>query len=181
VPMTGKAEEARQVKPDPANPRLVNGGFEEDASKFENGAQPGWYYERLVTWKADNSAPDGKHYVEFKNTEPGLDGHLLQGFALDGRQVAQLEVSGWVKTDDVVQGQFRDQIPFIAITLYDAQRRDLGLLTIGPFRGTSQWHEEKKTFRIPLEVREAIFRIGLFGATGTAAFDKLQIKKVPKP
>jgi len=181
VPMTGKAEEARQVKPDPANPRLVNGSFEEDASKFENGAQPGWYYERLVTWKSDDSAPDGKHYVEFKNTEPGLDGHLLQGFALDGRQVAQLDVSGWVKTDDVVQGPFRDQIPFIAITLYDAQRRDLGLLTIGPFRGTSQWHEEKKTFRIPPEVREAIFRIGLFGATGTAAFDQLQIKKVQKP
>ena len=86
-----------------------------------------------------------------------------------------------MKTEDVQQGEFRDQIPFIAITLYDAQRRDLGLLTIGPFRGTSQWHEEAKSFRIPLEAREAIFRIGLFGATGTAAFDKLQIKKAPKP
>ena len=38
-----------------------------------------------------------------------------------------------------------------------------------------------KTFRIPPEAREAIFRIGLFGATGTAAFDKLQIKKVQRP
>lgn len=181
VPMTGKAEDARQVQPDPANPKLVNGSFEEDASKFENGAQPGWYYERLVNWKSDEHAPDGQHYVEFKNTVPGLDGHLLQGFALDGRQVAQLEVSGRVKMDDVQQGQFRDQIPFLAITLYDAQRHEVGLLTIGPFRGTSEWHEESKTFRIPLETREAIFRIGLFGATGTAAFDKLQIKKVQKP
>ena len=180
VPMTGKAEDARQVKPDPANPKLANGSFEEDATKFENGAQPGWYYERLVTWKKDDNAPDGKHFVEFKNTDAGLDGHLLQGFALDGRQVAQLEVSGWVKTEDVAQGEFRDQIPFIGITLYDAQRRDLGLLTIGPFRGTSEWHEEKKTFRIPPEAREAIFRIGLFGATGTAAFDNLQIKKASR-
>jgi len=121
----------------------VNGSFEEDATKFENGAQPGWYYERQVTWKKEEGAPDGQHYVEFKNSEPGLSGHLLQGFALDGREVAQLEVSGYVKTDEVQQGEFRDQIPCIAITLYDAQRRELGLLTIGPFRGTSAWHEGK--------------------------------------
>jgi protein-L-isoaspartate(D-aspartate) O-methyltransferase len=181
VPMTGKAEDARQVRPDPANPRLFNGSFEEDATPFENGAQPGWYYERLTTWKSDEDAPDGKHYVEFKNDTPGLDGHLLQGFAIDGRQVAQLEVSGWVKMDDVQQGQYPDQVPFLAITLYDAQRREVGLLKIGPFRGTSAWHEESKTFRIPPETREAIFRIGLFGATGTAAFDQLKIRKVPKP
>ena len=36
VPMTGKAEEAREVKPDPANPQLVNGSFEEEA--FKSGA-----------------------------------------------------------------------------------------------------------------------------------------------
>ena len=46
VPMTGKAEDVRKEKPDPLNPSLANGSFEEKA--FPSGAQPGWYYERLV-------------------------------------------------------------------------------------------------------------------------------------
>ena len=179
VPMTGKAEDARQVRPDPANPKVVNGSFEQPA--FKDGGQPGWYYERLVEWRSDSKSPDGEHYVQFKNDEPGLDGHLLQGFAIDGRQVSQLEVSGKVKTDNVVAGPFNDQIPYIAISLYDHQRREISVLKIGPIRGTSAWHEESKTFSIPPTAREGILRIGLFGATGTAAFDNLQMKKIAKP
>lgn len=178
VPMTGKAEEARAVKPDPANPRLVNGSFEEEA--FKTGGQPGWYYERLVKWQADEGSPDGGHHVVFENDEAGLDAHLLQGMAIDGRKVQELAISGWVKYDDVVAGESREFAPAFGLTLYDEQRRDLGTLIIGPFRGTADWHEEAKTFRIPPAAREGIFRIGLFGATGKAAFDKLQVKKVEK-
>ena len=179
VPMTGKAEAERQVRPDPANPQLVNGSFEEPA--FPGGGQPGWYYERQVTWKTDEQAPDGQHYVEFVNTEAGLSAHLLQGLALDGRQVPYLEVSGYVKTENVVPGEHLDQAPYIAVTLYDDQRRELTVLTIGPFRGTSGWSRQSRTFRVPPQTREAIFRIGLFGATGKASFDKLELKKASRP
>ncbi|MEX2172882.1 MAG: protein-L-isoaspartate(D-aspartate) O-methyltransferase [Pirellulaceae bacterium] len=178
VPMTGKAEDARQVKPDPANPRLVNGSFEEAA--FESGGQPGWYYERLLKREADEKSPDGGHCLSFHNSEPGLSAHLLQGLAIDGREVQELQVSGWVKTDGVLAGPSRDEASYIGLTLYDDQRRELGSFTIGPFRGTSDWHEEQETFRIPAAAREAIFRIGLFGATGTASFDQLQIQKVER-
>jgi protein-L-isoaspartate(D-aspartate) O-methyltransferase len=95
--------------------------------------------------------------------------------------VSRLEVSGWVKTENVVAGQFGDQIPSIAITLYDDQRRQLEPLFVGPFYGTSAWREEHKTFSIPKEAREGILRIGLFGATGIACFDKIEIKKVQRP
>jgi protein-L-isoaspartate(D-aspartate) O-methyltransferase len=179
VPMTGRAEEQRGVKPDPANPHLANGSFEQQG--FDNGGQPGWYYELRATRKTDERAPDGRYYVEFKNTEPGLSAHLLQGFGIDGRQVSQLEVRGWVKTENAVSGPERDQAPYIALTLFDEQRRQSEPLVIGPFRGTSDWHEVSKVFRIPPETREGIFRIGLFGATGMAAFDKLEIRNVPKP
>jgi protein-L-isoaspartate(D-aspartate) O-methyltransferase len=178
VPMTGKAEEARAVKPDPANPKLINGSFEEEA--FKTGGQPGWYYERLVKQQADEASPDGGHHVVFENDEAGLDAHLLQGLAIDGRKVQELAISGWVKYDDVVPGASRELAPAFGLTLYDEQRRDLGTLIIGPFRGTADWHEEAKTFRIPPAAREGIFRVGLFGATGKAAFDKLQVKKVEK-
>ncbi len=57
VPMTGKAESAREVQPDPANPKLVNSSFEELAGK--SGEPVGWYYQRLMTVKEDGDAPDG--------------------------------------------------------------------------------------------------------------------------
>ena len=178
VPMTGKADDERKVKPDPANPRLINGSFEEEPNYKTEGGQPGWYYERLVTRREDDRAPDGKHYIEFKNNEPNLDGHLLQGFPIDGRIVKQLEVSGSVKTESVIAGtQDVDQKPYIAITLYNDQRQQIARLDIGPFLGSSGWHEERRTFPIPKEAREGIIRIGLFGATGTASFDKIEIRK----
>ena len=179
VPMTGKAEAARQQKPDAANPKLINGSFEEEPNYKTEGGQPGWYYERLVTRREEERAPDGKHFVEFKNAVANLDAHLLQGFPIDGRSVRQLEVSGWVKTENVVPGvQDLDQKPYIAITLYNDERRQIERLDIGPFLGTSNWHEERRVFSIPKEAREGIIRIGLFGATGLASFDKVEIKKV---
>ena len=176
VPMTGKAEEQRAVKPDPANPQLVNASFEEEA--FKNGGQPGWYYERQVASATDAKAPEGQHCAEFKNTEPGVSSHLLQGFAIDGRKVKELQISGWVKTENVVLGPIKDEAPYLVVTLFNEQRKELENLIVGPFRGTTGWHEESKTFKIPPEAREGIFRIGLFGATGTAWFDKVQVKKV---
>lgn len=178
VPMTGKAEVARERKPDPANPHIVNGSFEEEPDYKSEGGQPGWYYERLVNRKSDDQAPDGKHYIEFSNNQPNLDGHLLQGFAVDGRTVRNLEVSGWVKTENVIGGQQNlDQKPYIAVTLYNEDRKQIARLDIGPFLGTAGWHEQKRTFPIPKEAREAIIRIGLFGATGAASFDKIDVKK----
>ena len=75
--------------PDPTNPRLVNASFEEEPNFKSEGGQPGWYYERLVTRREDDKSPDGKHYIEFKNQVANLDGHLLQGFPIDGRKVPQ--------------------------------------------------------------------------------------------
>jgi len=61
------------------------------------------------------------------------------------------------------------------------ERRQLEHLLIGPYRGTRDWHHEQKVFRIPRETREGLCRIGLFGATGLAAFDNLEIKVVQEP
>jgi len=64
VPMTGRAEDQRAVKPDPTNPRAVNGNFERKLG--ENGFVSGWYYQRLLTWETDPvAAPEGEHFVTF--------------------------------------------------------------------------------------------------------------------
>ena len=176
VPMTGKAEAVRAVKPDPLNPRIDNGSFEEEA--FAGGGQPGWYYEKHITWETDRKSPDGEHYVTFKNLEPSVSAHLLQGFGVDGRKVKELEISAYVKTENAKAGPLTDEKPFIVVTLYDDQRRELSYEKIGPFLGDSDWRRVKERIIVKPNTREAIFRIGLFGATGSASFDKVEMKKV---
>jgi len=68
VPMTGTAEDKRKVLPDPLNPSLDNGDFEEGL--HENGFVKGWYYQRQMRLFEDKKAPSGKNFVEFKNSVP---------------------------------------------------------------------------------------------------------------
>jgi protein-L-isoaspartate(D-aspartate) O-methyltransferase len=67
----------------------------------------------------------------------------------------------------------------VAVTFYDENRKELGNSWIGPFSGSSAWRQESKTILVPSQAREGILRIGLFGATGEAAFDDVRI--APKP
>jgi protein-L-isoaspartate(D-aspartate) O-methyltransferase len=178
VPMTGKAEDSRVVKPDPTNPKVVNGGFEEEA--FKGGAQPGWYYERQVTWESDSSAPQGKHFVTIKNDVPDLPAHLLQGFGVDGRVVHELEVSAMIKYEKLEWGRSLEERPAIAVTLYDENRKELGHFIVGPYHGTSDWARKSKVITVPKTAREGILRIGLYGATGSISFDDVQFRRVEK-
>ncbi len=185
VPMTGEAEENRQRQPDAANPYAVNGNFE-IAAKSEGAALkdyvPGWYYGRQVRrmelTAADGPAPNGTAYVRFSNETPGLSSHLLQGIAIDGRVVKMIRLSGQVRTKDIRKGPDPDAMPMIAISLYDGQRSDLGAFWLGPFRGTRPWRSSSRLIRIPPGTREAILRVGLFGATGTADFDEIAVERI---
>jgi protein-L-isoaspartate(D-aspartate) O-methyltransferase len=47
---------------------------------------------------------------------------------------------------------------------------------MGPWRGTYDWDREEATFEVPSKAREAIIRIGLFGAIGEASFDDLRLE-----
>lgn len=179
VPMTGQAEAMREVQPDPTNPSIVNGNFETppDSSKSISG----WYYASQAEYVTDEKAPDGEHYVKFKNENVGRSSHLLQGIGIDGSKVTHIEMSATIKTDLVLPGLEKSEMPMFAISFYDAQRRDLGVVILGPFTGTADWHKESKIVKVPPQAREGVVRIGLFGATGTALFDKVEIKSVPDP
>jgi protein-L-isoaspartate(D-aspartate) O-methyltransferase len=178
VPMTGKAESQRRVKPDPLNPRIVNGGFEEPVD--EGKPVPGWYYQRQVTLETEQRAPEGNRYVRFENQHPGRASHLLQGLAVDGRRVVGLRLSAWVKTEKAFRGNSRHELPMVGITFYDERRAELGSWWLGPWEGTEQWHQPTKTIRVPDKAREAIVRIGLFGAIGEACFDNVKIERIER-
>ncbi|MDV6034607.1 MAG: protein-L-isoaspartate(D-aspartate) O-methyltransferase [Phycisphaera sp. RhM] len=186
VPMTGEAEENRQTLPDPANPVAVNGDFEFAATGDEATLLefvPGWYYGRQVTQTESTSgdpAPQGKRYASFRNETPGRNSHLLQGIAIDGREVSQIRLSGQVRTEGIQKGPGADAMPMIAISLYDEQRSDLGTFYLGPFRGTRDWRSHSRLIRVPIKTREAILRVGLFGATGKADFDAIKLEKIDR-
>lgn len=175
VPMTGAAEDRRQVQADPANPQLVNGDFEQEP--LESGHMPGWYYQRGLTWMtADESLVSGKHYVEFQNDSRGRPTNLLQGLALDGRLVKRVKLSALMRLQEVRPGLEQNELPAVSLRFYDEHRALLGTQWIGMSRGTKAWKSESRIFRVPVGAREAIVSIGLFGATGKAAFDDIQLE-----
>jgi len=176
VPMTGRAEENRRVKPDPLRPKVVNGDFEEDATDLKY--IPGWFYERLAFWES-NAAPQGKHYVAFRNDVAGRSSHMLQGIPLDGSRVKSMEISARVKATNVTRGN-PDEFATVAISFFDENRKDLGTQWLDPISGTLSWRNQSKKFRVPLGTREAILRVGLFGATGEFCCDDIRINASDK-
>lgn len=175
VPMTGAAEERRDVQPDPARPALINGGFEKVAKGDTPEQRPeGWHYVRQAGL-VDRGGAGGRAF-HFTNKEPGLSSQALQGFAIDGRKVRRLRVAFDARGDDIRFGQTPSQLPFVVVTFYDERRVWLGDEAIGPLRGTFAWTERQQVLKVPPQAREAGLRIGLLGATGELWLDDLRIE-----
>jgi protein-L-isoaspartate(D-aspartate) O-methyltransferase len=174
VPMTGKAESQRKVLPDPAKPAIENGGFEQTEGDPPEAAI--WYYQRQMKIVRDKEATEGEHYAAFANAESGRGSQALQGFAVDGRKVKALELSLYIRGRDIHRGRNADELPAAIITFYDDNRAIAGQGNAGPWNGTFAWRKEVKRIQVPPRAREAIIRIGLFGATGEMAFDDIELK-----
>jgi len=174
VPMTGEAEDQRRVLPDPANPSLANGDFEERIGDSQWPA--GWHYQRQLALISDDDAPSGTNYVKFTNREPGLGCRALQGLGVDGRVVKQLQVTLDIRGKNIRAGQSADQLPAFIVTFYDANRATVGHAKMGPWRGTFPWKEQSARIDVPTVAREAIARIGLLGAVGELSIDNIRLQ-----
>jgi protein-L-isoaspartate(D-aspartate) O-methyltransferase len=174
VPMTGKAESQRKVLPDPTKPSIENGGFEQTAGDPPEAAA--WHYQRQIKLVSDKEAPEGGHYATFSNAEPGRGSQALQGFALDGRKVKTLNVSLYIRGKNIRHGQNADEVPALVIMFYDESRAMVSQAVVGPWTGTFDWQREVRRLEVPTRSREAIIRIGLFGAVGEISFDDIELK-----
>lgn len=175
VPMTGRSEEKREVKPDPLKPEIINGGFEVDANndqKVDN-----WHYQRRVS-RMTSQAPEGTSYLKFENETPERLSQILQGMAIDGSHVDSLEISLKLSYLNTAQGKQSFQKPGFIIHFYDDVRRNIGQAYLGPWIGSRGWHQEKKTITVPPQTREAVIQLGLNGGTGVLNVDDLKIEKV---
>jgi protein-L-isoaspartate(D-aspartate) O-methyltransferase len=172
VPMTGAAEEQRQVLPDPANPTFQNGSFEEVFGMPP--AAVAWHYQRLSEVIADDDARDGRQFIRFANSVPGRNSAALQGMGIDGRQVREITVLVWVQAKEVRSGPQRESADLV-LCFYDQVRNPIAEMNVGPWVGTFAWKEQSKTFTVPQNAREAICRVGLLGATGELDVDGLRV------
>ncbi len=182
VPMTGAAEDARQVQPDPLHPAIRNGGFEDVVGK--SVAPIGWHYLRQAATEQSEGnakAPEGVRWLRFTNSQPGVGSQALQGMAIDGRKVSQLKVACQVAAKGVVAGPGEGQLPAVIVNFYDQRRAVIESVTLGPWNGSFAWKREAGKFRVPLATREAIIRIGLGGATGQLEIDDLQLHAMTPP
>ncbi|HLQ43650.1 MAG TPA: protein-L-isoaspartate(D-aspartate) O-methyltransferase, partial [Planctomycetaceae bacterium] len=176
VPMTGKSEEQRQVKPDPLNPKLLNGSFEQDDDK--DGLPDNWHYQRQTELIAE-SPPDGKVFLRMENSDPGRLAQMLQGMAIDGRKIGTVAVSAMVRVEKIHPGAETFARPMLAIHFYDGTRKEIDTAVIGPWLRDSDWDRKGANVTVPKEAREAIIRIGLNGATGRLDVD--DVRFLPKP
>ncbi|MCC6125213.1 MAG: protein-L-isoaspartate(D-aspartate) O-methyltransferase [Pirellulales bacterium] len=179
VPMTGKAESQRKLQPDPANPKIQNGGFEEAVG---DPPEPlAWHYGRQFMFVASDSAPEGKQYIKFTNADAGRNCQILQAFAVDGRKVQYLDVAFSVAGKDIHFAPIPNSKPErycqpgAVFIFYDENRAPLGETVLGPWRGTFPWQKESRRVEVPLRAREAFLSIGLLGATGEIRFDDLNM------
>ncbi|NMC19025.1 MAG: protein-L-isoaspartate(D-aspartate) O-methyltransferase [Thermogutta sp.] len=173
VPMTGEAEARRTIRPDPSNPTLINGDFEEGAN--ERREPDGWYYFRQFELRSDNSAPSGKNYAHFSNAVPGRAARALQGFPLDGRFVRRISLSFWVKGEGIRPGATPQDSAAVMITFYDSNRATVGEWSSGPLLGTFPWQKRTAVVPVPPAAREAILGIGMLGAVGSVSFDAFEL------
>jgi protein-L-isoaspartate(D-aspartate) O-methyltransferase len=170
VPMTGKAEESREVQPDPLHPKLVNGGFEEVIGTV--GEPKGWYYIRQMKVVDASDAPEGKNYATFTNSEPGRACRALQAFPVDGRKVHDFELSCMVRAP----GTARNEAAQLVVLFMDENRAAVGQVALGPWRGIVEWKRVKGLVKVPPTAREGIVEIGLLGGTGEVSYDDVQIQ-----
>lgn len=178
VPMTGEAEARRKIQPDPRNPTLINGDFEEAAN--ERREPDGWYYFRQFELRSDNSAPSGRNYAHFHNAVPGRPARALQGFPLDGRFVRRINLSFWVRGEAIRPGTTPQDSATVTITFYDDDRATVGEWSVGPLLGTFPWQKRTAVVEVPPAGREAILGIGMLGAVGTVSFDAIEITPITR-
>ncbi len=172
VPMTGIAAEKRKVKPDPTNPRILNGGFELDSNG--DNRPDNWHYLRQGTLVYEN-APEGDCYLQFENKELGRYSQALQGMPVDGRSIGAIGISLRIKVDKVTLGVKSYEKPALTIHFFDSVRRTIGEAHLGPWIHKSNWKRAASTISVPAKAREAIVRIGLNGAAGQLSIDDVHL------
>jgi len=206
VPMTGQAEDHREVLPDPENPTLQNGNFEkimigqasqiekmpgqrsdaeeEDEEEASEGDEPEtikipkvWCYLRQARIDANDDGR-GKYCLRFENKTPGALAQACQGTGVDGRKVVGLHFEMSIKGEKLMPDVVRGGKPGVFIVFIDEKRNTIQSSILGGWRGTFDWKTVSFTIEVPESAREACIYFGLHGAKGTLWIDDVKMSAV---
>jgi protein-L-isoaspartate(D-aspartate) O-methyltransferase len=175
VPMLGQAEAQRSAPLEEALSPLANGDFE---SLLEGGRPAVWYYLRQASLASGGPSASSRRCLAFANRVPRYYSQALQAIGVDGRRVAQLEVSLAVKCEEVERASPLEGASGakLIVGFFDADRRPVGQQVLGPWLGSFDWRRERNRSRVPREARLAIVAAGLMGATGRFWCDDVEIR-----
>lgn len=140
---------------------IKNGSFEDE----ENWAQPVQIApgpEKLKSAFLENLKPEWKGYTQrilFQNNPP-----------------LSIEISGRIKTENVVQGIHDWQKARIAVVFYDQDGKRVGdwPAPVGQLDGTHDWQSFSVTYRLPNATRSAEISLVLDNCSGKAWFSDLR-------
>ncbi|MCR5165512.1 MAG: protein-L-isoaspartate(D-aspartate) O-methyltransferase [Thermoguttaceae bacterium] len=206
VPMTGAAEDHREVLPDPENPTLQNGDFEKvmigqasqiekmpgqrsDAEEEEEDEEPAdaepetikipkvWCYLRQAQIDVNDDGR-GKYCLRFKNQTPGALAQACQGTGVDGRKVVGLHFEMRIKGENLAPDLARGGKPGVFVVFIDSKRNTIQSSILGGWRGTFDWRNVSFTINVPESAREALIYFGLHGARGTMWIDDVKMTPV---
>lgn len=152
---------------DPYN-LLENGGFE-IWEKWAYGGSNDWgiLYE---------NAKEGNGILWIKNKTP-VWSFASQSVPLDGSKVKKIELSGYVKANNVVPGVKPWQLARVNIEFKDGKGKRIGGWPIvDQFSGSFDWKPIKQSFDVPPETKRVDVFVGLLECAGEAWFDGLTLK-----
>ena len=175
VPMTGRAEEAREEQPDGSLPQLANPSFEDCLP--DRLTPTAWYYGRQDSL-VEGDSPDGSRHLLLENREPGRPAHIFQGFPVDGRRVGRLAISLDLRLREINARRRLAEQPGVAVRFFDERRSRSVRATIGPWVGAFDWQRVTGAIAVPGWAREGIIQLGLMGATGRMEVDRVEIQPI---
>ena len=189
VPMTGRSEDRREVQPDGLRPRVANASFEEDDDG--DGRADGWHYQRQTLLMPDahdpdaygaeppGEAPAGERFLRIAARDPDRLAQLLQGLPIDGRRVGRIGLAMRVRGKNLTPPGDGRPTAGAAVHFYDAKRRELPGMVIGPWSGSFDWDERGRRIPVPAAATEMIVRVFVLGR-GTLDVDALDLITYPR-
>ena len=69
-------------------------------------------------------------------------------------------------------------MPAVSLHFYDANHQPLGEHLLGPWLGSFAWKRVTAEVRVPPQTYEAVFRVGLNGATGRLCVDDIRLSRL---
>jgi protein-L-isoaspartate(D-aspartate) O-methyltransferase len=113
--------------------------------------------------------------VAFNNETAGRGAQALQAVGVNGREIAAIELSLWLRASDVRPGRSPRELPRVNISFFDDKQSPCGSQSAGPWYGTISWVKKQATIEVPPKAKLAVIAVGMFGATGEFAIDSIDL------